>query len=167
IPGDTPPDEPGDMTPEEFKHHGRAVIDRISDYIAHPERWPVLPDIRPGAFRDLLPAEAPAAGESMDDILADFDRLILPHTTHWNHPGFFAYFGISGSGPGILGEALTAALNVNAMLWRTSPSATELEERALGWLRQLLGLPDGFHGHIQDTASSSTLLAIATAREPL
>src|SRR5690606_35268359 len=78
-----------------------------------------------------------------------------------------AFFGITGSGPGILGEALAAALNVNAMLWRTSPSATELEERALGWLRQLLGLPDGFHGHIQDTASSSTLVAIATAREAL
>jgi aromatic-L-amino-acid/L-tryptophan decarboxylase len=157
--------EPADMSPDDFRRHGRAVIDRIGDYIAHPERWPVLPDVRPGALRDLLPPEAPLAGEAMEDILADFDRLILPHTTHWNHPGFFAYFSVSGSAPGILGEALTAALNVNAMLWRTGPAATELEEVTLGWLRAMLGLSDAFDGTINDTASSSTLHAIAAARE--
>jgi aromatic-L-amino-acid decarboxylase len=157
--------EPTDMAPEAFRRHGHAVIDRIADYVAHPERWPVLPDIQPGMLRALLPAEAPAAGEPMEDILADFDRLILPHTTHWNHPGFFAYFGISGSAPGILGETLTAALNVNAMLWRTGPAATELEEVTLGWLRSMVGLSDRFEGTINDTASSSTLHAIAAARE--
>jgi aromatic-L-amino-acid decarboxylase len=164
-PGDVLRPEPVDMDPEEFRRHGRAVIDRITDYIAHPERWPVLPDIRPGMLRDQLPADAPAAGEPMDEILADFDRLILPHTTHWNHPGFFAYFGISGSAPGILGEALIAALNVNAMLWRTGPAATELEEVTLGWLRAMVGLGDAFEGTINDTASSSTLHALAAARE--
>jgi aromatic-L-amino-acid decarboxylase len=97
------------MDPEELRRHGYAVIDRIADYIAHPERWPVLPPIRPGAFRDALPAAAPERPEPFEQILADFDRLVLPATTHWNHPGFFAYFGISGSGPGILGEALAAA----------------------------------------------------------
>jgi aromatic-L-amino-acid decarboxylase len=157
--------EPTDMEPEAFRRHGYAVIDRISDYIAHPERWPVLPDIQPGMLRARLPAEAPAAGEAMDDILADFDRLILPHTTHWNHPGFFAYFSISGSAPGILGEALAAALNVNAMLWRTGPAATELEDVTLGWLRAMVGLDEAFEGTINDTASTSTLHALAAARE--
>jgi aromatic-L-amino-acid decarboxylase len=157
--------EPMDMSPAELRRHGHAVFDRIADYVAHPERWPVLPDVRPGALRDLLPDAAPDQGEAMDVILADFDRLILPHTTHWNHPGFFAYFGISGSGPGILGEALTAALNVNAMLWRTGPAATELEEVTLGWLRTMVGLDAAFEGTINDTASSSTLHALAAARE--
>jgi aromatic-L-amino-acid decarboxylase len=103
----------------------------------------------------------------MAAILDDFESLILPGITHWNHPGFMSYFGISGSGPGILGELLIAALNVNGMLWRTSPAATELEEVTLDWLRQLLCLPEGFHGVITDTASISSLLAIAAAREAL
>ncbi|MGH7446430.1 MAG: pyridoxal-dependent decarboxylase [Longimicrobiales bacterium] len=157
--------EPTDMDAETFRRHGYAVIDRIADYIGRPERWPVLPDIAPGGLRDRLPAEAPAAGEPMEDILTDFDRLILPATTHWNHPGFFAYFSVSGSAPGILGEALTAALNVNAMLWRTGPAATELEEVTLDWLRRMIGLGDGFDGTINDTASISTLHALAAARE--
>lgn len=157
--------EPGDMDAEAFRRSGYAAIDRITAYLSEPERWPVLPDIRPGALRDQLPARAPARGESMEAILADFDRLILPNTTHWNHPGFFAYFSISGSGPGILGELLTAALNVNAMLWRTGPAATELEEVTLGWLRRMIGLSNRFEGTINDTASSSTLHALAAARE--
>jgi aromatic-L-amino-acid/L-tryptophan decarboxylase len=155
----------GDMDPEEFRRHGYAVIDRVADYLAHPERWPVLPAIAPGALLDALPAAAPREGEAMERILDDFDRLILPATTHWNHPGFFAYFAVTGSAPGILGELLSAALNVNAMLWRTGPAATELEERTLAWLRDMLGLPAGFDGVINDTASSSTLNALAAARE--
>lgn len=103
----------------------------------------------------------------MATIIADFEDILLPGITHWNHPGFMAYFGITGSGPGILGELLTAALNVNGMLWRTSPSATELEQVTLDWLRQMLGLPQGFHGIITDTASISSMLAIAAAREAL
>ena len=160
-----PAAEPTDMDPESFRRHGYAVIDRIADYIANPERWPVLPDIQPGSLRDQLPARPPATGEDMEVILTDFDRLILPSTTHWNHPGFFAYFSVSGSAPGILAEALIAALNVNAMLWRTGPAATELEEVTLDWLRRLVGLPDGFEGTINDTASTSTLHALAAARE--
>ncbi|HEX6132926.1 MAG TPA: pyridoxal-dependent decarboxylase [Longimicrobiales bacterium] len=154
-----------DMDPESFRRHGYAVIDRIADYLAHPEAWPVLPDIAPGALKAQLPAKAPVEPESMEAILGDFDRLILPNTTHWNHPGFFGYFSITGSAPGILGEALAAALNVNAMLWRTGPAATELEEVTLDWLRRLVGLPPVFEGTINDTASTSTLHALAAARE--
>ncbi|MEX1183324.1 MAG: pyridoxal-dependent decarboxylase [Gemmatimonadota bacterium] len=154
-----------DMDPEAFRRHGYAVIDRIAEYLAEPERWPVLPAVEPGTVRAALPTQAPEQGEPMEDLLADYDSLVLPATTHWNHPGFFAYFSISGSGPGILAEALTAALNVNAMLWRTGPAATELEETTLDWLRQLMGLPEGLEGVINDTASSSTLYALAAARE--
>ena len=153
------------MDPREFREHGRAVIDRIADYLAHPENVAVLPAIEPGTVRDALPAAAPEKPEPFDRILADFDRIIVPNTTHWNHPGFFAYFAVTGSAPGILAEALIAALNVNAMLWRSGPAQTELEEVTLGWLRKLLGLPDDFHGVINDTASSSTLYALAAARE--
>jgi aromatic-L-amino-acid/L-tryptophan decarboxylase len=148
-----------------FRRFGYQVIDRIAEYLQRPERWPVLPALEPGALRAALPATPPTEGEPFDAILADYDRLILPATTHWNHPGFFAYFSVSASGPGILGEALAAALNVNAMLWRTGPAQTELEEVSLDWLRQLLGLPAGFDGTINDTASSSTLYALAAARE--
>ncbi|MEX0907305.1 MAG: pyridoxal-dependent decarboxylase, partial [Gemmatimonadota bacterium] len=101
-----------DMDPEAFRRHGYAVIDRIAEYLAEPERWPVLPAVEPGTVRAALPTQAPEQGEPMEDLLADYDSLVLPATTHWNHPGFFAYFSISGSGPGILAEALTAALNV-------------------------------------------------------
>lgn len=154
-----------DMTSDEFRRHGYAAIDRIADYLAYPDRWPVLPDVRPGELSARLPASPPETGESMDALLRDFDELILPHTTHWNHPGFMAYFAITGSGPGILGELLAAGVNINAMLWRTGPAATELEQVTLDWLRQLLGLPDGLDGTINDTASSSTLYALAAARE--
>src|SRR6185437_7371319 len=106
-----------------------------------------------------------AHGEPLEAILADVDRVIVPGLTHWNHPGFMAYFGITGSPPGILGETIAAALNVNAMLWRTSPAATELEQVTLRWTAELLGLPAGWFGQITDTASSSTLWALAAARE--
>jgi aromatic-L-amino-acid decarboxylase len=112
-----------------------------------------------------LPARAPERGESFDDIFGDFERVIVPGLTHWNHPGFFAYFDTSASGPGILAEMLSAGLNQQAMLWRTSPAATELEEVALGWLRHLMGLPASFEGVIYDTASVTTLHALAAARE--
>jgi aromatic-L-amino-acid/L-tryptophan decarboxylase len=155
------------MDAAEFRAHGTAVIERIADYLSRPEAFAVLPAVRPGEVAAALPAEAPEHGEPFDRILDDFDRLILPATTHWNHPGFFAYFGITGSSPGILGEALAAALNVNAMLWRSGPAQTELEEVTLDWLRRMLGLPDSFRGVINDTASSSTFYALAAARERL
>src|SRR5512140_2928029 len=155
----------GEMPASEFRAAGYAVIDWIAEYLQHPEQWRVLPETRPGEVAAALPSTPPVEGEAMAAILADFERLIPPHTTHWNHPGFFAYFGITGSAPGILAEALIAALNVNAMLWRSGPAATELEEVTVGWLRSLLGLPAGLDGHINDTASSSTLVALAAARE--
>ncbi len=153
------------MQPSEFRKHGHAVIDWIADYLENPEQWPVLPDVRPGDVRSSLPQSPSEHGESMDAVLDDFRKLIVPGITHWNHPAFMAYFANSSTGAGVLGEALTAALNVNAMLWRTSPAATELELLTLDWLRQMLGLPDKFLGVIGDTASSNTLYALAAARE--
>ncbi|MFA9444981.1 aspartate aminotransferase family protein [Egicoccus sp. AB-alg6-2] len=155
----------GDMDAEAFRRHGHAVVDWIADYLAGVGERPVLAQVRPGQVRDRLPQSPPSAPEPFDDALADLDEVLLPGVTHWNHPAFHAYFAITGSGPGILGEALTAALNVNGMLWRTSPAATELEELVLDWLRQLLGLPEGLRGIISDSASMSTMLALAAARE--
>lgn len=155
----------GDLDPEEFRRYGHEVVDWVARFLAAPEDHPVLARVKPGDVRRALPSTAPDAPEPLDRVLADFERVILPRLTHWNHPGFFAYFAISGSAPGILGELLSAALNVNAMLWRTSPAATELEEVVLDWLRSLLGLPASFRGVIYDTASISTLCALAAARE--
>lgn len=158
---------PGDMSPEEFRRYGHQVIDWIADYLSHPESYPVLSQVQPDEIKAKLPQSAPQAPESMDTILSDFDELLVPGFTHWNHPGFFAYFANTGSGPGILGELLAAALNLNGMLWRTSPSVTELEEVILDWVRQMMGLPEGFRGIITDTASISSFLALAAAREAL
>jgi aromatic-L-amino-acid decarboxylase len=155
----------GDMDPDDFRRDAHRLVDWIADYLAHSERYPVLSRVRPGQIASALPRDAPADGESFDTIFADFERILLPGITHWNHPGFFAYFAITGSAPGVLAEMLSAALNVQAMLWRTSPAATELEDVTLAWLRKLLGLPDSFEGVIYDTASISTLHALAAARE--
>jgi aromatic-L-amino-acid/L-tryptophan decarboxylase len=155
----------GDMDPEAFRREAHRLADWIADYFSNPERFPVLSRVRPGEIRDQLPISAPEQGESFDAIFADFERILVPGITHWNHPNFFAYFAISGSAPGVLAEFLSAALNVQAMLWRTSPAATELEEVALGWLRRLIGLPDSFEGVIYDTASISSLHALTAARE--
>jgi aromatic-L-amino-acid decarboxylase len=155
----------GDLSPEEFARHGHQVIDWIARYLGTIDERPVMSRVAPGEIAAMLPAAPPAEGEPMERILGDVERVIVPGITHWNHPAFLAYFAISASAPGILGELLTAALDVNAMLWKTSPSATELEERSLDWLRQMLGLPSGWFGIINDTASTSTLLALAAARE--
>ena len=160
---DVPPT--GDIAPDEFRHQARRVVQWIAEYLEHPERFPVVPRVVPGEIAETIPAEPPTEGESLDTVLDDFERLIVPGVTHWNHPGFFAYFAISASAPGILAEMLISALNVNAMLWKTSPAATELELRTLDWLRQLLGLDNHWFGLINDTASISTLLALAAARE--
>ena len=157
----------GDMSMPEFEHAARMVSDRIATFLSNPAHWRVLPDIAPGALRAALPSNPPQEAESFESIMNDFDRLIMPATTHWNHPGFMAYFATSGSAAGILAESLMAMLNVNAMLWRSGPAATELEEVTLDWLRQLLQLPRDFDGVINDTASSSTLYALAAAREVL
>jgi aromatic-L-amino-acid/L-tryptophan decarboxylase len=155
----------GDMDPDEFRRHAHAAVEWMADYLESVGELPVLTRVRPGEVAARLPASAPEGPEAMEEILRDFRETILPGVTHWNHPGFLAYFSITGSGPGILGEMLAAALNTNAMLWRTGPAQTELEERTLDWLRQLLGLPAGFSGTIHDTASISTLIALAAARE--
>ncbi|HET9522219.1 MAG TPA: pyridoxal-dependent decarboxylase, partial [Candidatus Limnocylindrales bacterium] len=125
----------------------------------------VFPNVEPGTIAPSFPAAAPEAPEPIEAILADYGRLVEPNATHWQHPGFLAYFGTTASGPGILGEMLTAALGQNAMLWRTSPVATELEGVVVGWLRQAVGLPEAFDGLITDTASTSSLIALAAARE--
>lgn len=155
----------GDMPPDEL----RVALDQASawvlEYLSGIEKLPVLPRVRPGDLRRALPANPPEQGEPFERIFHDFRKLVLPAVTHWNHPGFLGYFAITGSGPGILGELVAAALNVNAMVWRTSPAGTELEEVTLEWLRDLLGLPRVFSGTINDTASSSTLYALAAARE--
>jgi aromatic-L-amino-acid decarboxylase len=156
---------PGDMDPDEFRREAHRVADWVADYLTNPGRYPVLAQVTPGAVRDALPTHAPEQGEPFAHIFADFERVVVPGITHWNHPGFFAYFAITGSGPGVLAEFLSAALNVQAMLWRTSPAATELEEVALRWLGNLMGLPETFEGVIYDTASISTLHALAAARE--
>ncbi|HXB24294.1 MAG TPA: pyridoxal-dependent decarboxylase [Gemmatimonadaceae bacterium] len=153
------------LSPAEFAAAGHEMIDWIARYLREIEQYPVLSRVTPGEVRSHLPASPPAAPATWPEIFADFEQHVLPGVTHWNHPGFFAYFAITGSAPGILAELLTAALNVNAMLWRTGPAATELEQLALDWLRQLVGLSPGWFGITTDTASISSMLALAAARE--
>ncbi len=155
----------GDMSKDEFRRFGHELIDWIADYFERIEDLPVLSQIEPGDLKAQLPATPPEHGESMEAIIADVDQLILPALTHWSHPSFFAYFATSTSAPGIFGELLTAAFDNKAMLWRTSPASTELEDVTLDWLRQMMGLDKGMTGIIYDTASVSSMHAIAAARE--
>ena len=157
--------ELGDMKESEFRRFGHELIDWIADYFENIDERPVLPNMEPGDLKAQLPSAPPAHGESMEDIIRDMDRLIAPAITHWSHPSFFAYFATSTSGPGILGELLSAAFDNKSMLWRTSPASTELEEVVLDWLRQMMGLDPGMIGIIYDTASVSSMHAIAAARE--
>jgi aromatic-L-amino-acid decarboxylase len=154
-----------DMSSAEFRRFGHELIDWIADYFDRIDDLPVLAAIEPGDLKAQLPQTPPLSGEPMEQIIADLDRLIVPALTHWSHPSFFAYFATSTSGPGILGELLTAAFDNKAMLWRTSPASTELEEVTLDWLRQMMGLDPGMIGIIYDTASVSSMHAIAAARE--
>jgi aromatic-L-amino-acid decarboxylase len=155
----------GDLSNDELLTNGRAVLDWIAEYFAHPEKYRVLSSSRPGDIIAALPASPPRTGEALDAILADFETTIIPGITHWNSPTFFGYFATSSSIPGILAEMLVAALDVKAMLWKTSPAATELEQVATDWLRQMLGLGNGWFGITTDTASMSSMLALAAARE--
>ncbi len=159
------PSPTGDMSAEEFRRFGHEIVDWIANYFEHIEELPVLAQIEPGDLKAQLPSTPPSKGESMEAILADVDRLIVPALTHWSHPSFFAYFATSTSAPGIFGELLSAAFDVKSMLWRTSPASTELEEVVLDWLRQMMGLDAGMSGFIYDTASVSSMHAIAAARE--
>src|SRR5436305_132420 len=135
-----------DLPADEFRSAMHRVADLVADYLEGVGERPVLPAVKPGEVRSVLPAAAPEQPEPLDTILDDYLRVIEPNLTHWNHPGFLAYFAITGSGPGILGETLAAALNVNAMLWRTSPAGTELEERVCAWLARMMDLPADFPG---------------------
>lgn len=152
------------MPPEEFRRVAREAVDWIADYLDGVGDLPVFPPIDPGAVRESLPADPPEVGEPLDAALSDFRDIVVPGINHWNHPAFFGYFSVTASGPGIIGEMLAAALNVNAMVWRSAPAATELEDVATDWLRRLLALPPAFEGVINDTASSSSLYALAAAR---
>jgi aromatic-L-amino-acid decarboxylase len=157
----------GDMSSDEFRQFGHQLIDWVADYLTNIEKYPVLPNVKPGDIRRSLPSTPPRHPESMDRILADVDRIVMKGMTHWNHPRFHAYFNSSSSSPGILAELLSAAFNGNAMVWQSGPAVSELEEVTLDWLRQMLGLPQEFWGIIFDTASTSTLHAIVAARESL
>ena len=159
------------MTPEEFRRHGRAVVDWVADYMERVESLPVLSRVRPGEVRSLLPPDPPERGEPFEAVLADVERVILPGITHWQSPNFFAFFPANASGPSILGELLSAGLGVQGMLWATSPACTELETHVLDWMAQMTELPATFRsagtggGAIQDSASGAALCALVAARE--
>jgi aromatic-L-amino-acid/L-tryptophan decarboxylase len=153
------------MDAAEFRRSGHQLVEWIADYLEHSDRYPVLARVKPGDLAAALPVVAPEEGEPFEAVMADFERVLVPGLTHWNHPGFLAYFAITGSAPGVLAEFLSAALNQQAMLWRTSPAATELEAVSLGWLRRLIGLPESFEGVIYDTASVASMHALVAARE--
>lgn len=154
-----------DMSADEFCRQGKSVVEWVAKYLEDPRRYPVLARCQPGDLKQQLPGSAPVDGESMDVIWEDFERLILPAVTHWNHPNFHAFFSISSSAPGILGELLTAALDSNAMLWKSCPAATELEQITLSWVLDWLQLPAAWFGMIVDSASIGALQAIVAARQ--
>ena len=154
-----------DLALEDFRAAGHAIVDWIADYYAHPERRPVQPDVLPGQLLDKLPPSAPQQGSSQEEILADFERLVAPHLVHWNHPGFMAYFAAGGSRPGVLADALSAAVNNVGLLWYSSPALAELEQVTMRWLGTAMGLPVEWFGMLHDTASTSTFHAIIAARE--
>lgn len=153
------------MEKETFRKFGHEFVDWIVDYLDSVEDYPVRAQIEPGEVLNRLPESAPLVGESMEHIFEDFTEIILPGMTHWQHPSWFAYFPANNSPPSILAELLTAGMGAQCMIWETSPAAAELEERVLEWLRRMLGLPEGMNGVIQDTASTTTLVALLTARE--
>lgn len=157
----------GDMPVAEFRAAAHRVADMVADYLEKVERYPVLPHVEPGSIRARIPAAPPAAPEPIDRAFDDYLQLVEPNITHWQHPGFMAYFTSVACGPGILGEWLAAGLNSNVMLWRNAPASTELEETVVSWLRQMLGLPADFDGLFTDTASVSTLTALVAARHAL
>lgn len=156
-----------DMPIEEFRTNGYQLIDWIADYLNEIEKYPPLSQVRPGEIFSRIPNHPPTEGEEIQKILDDIDKILIDGITHWNHPGFMAYFNSTSSMPGILAELLSAAFNSNGMLWKTSPAFTELEKAMLNWFRQMVGLPENYWGIIYDTASTSSMHAIASAREQL
>lgn len=154
-----------DVPQEEFEQAAERLLHWISDYLENSQKYPVLHRVEPGQIRAALGEACPDQGTPLEQLLDEFEKVMVPGLTHWNHPRFFAYFGISASAPGVLADFLSSALNQQAMLWRTSPAATETEQATVGWLRDLMGLPSTFDGVIYDTASVSTLHALACARD--
>src|ERR1051325_8634670 len=150
---------------EDFRRAGHEAVDWIAQYLKSVAGMPVLAQTKPGELFDSLPESAPEKGEPFQEILRDFDRLVMPAVTQWNHPRFFAYFACTGSTPAVLGEMLAAALNTNGLHWKTSPAVAELEQRTLGWLREWIGLSEEWFGIVYDTASTSSMHAIVCARE--
>jgi len=155
----------GDMPSGDFRKFGYQIVDQLADYFDEMENYPVLSQVEPDWLKNNLPASAPETGEDFSDILGDVDKLIMPAVTHWNHPNFHGLFSTSTSSVGVFGEMFAAAFDMKAMLWRTSPASTELEDVVLDWLRQMMDLPEHFEGIIYDTASVSTMHALASARE--
>ncbi len=153
------------MDTKQFRKYGHEMVDWIADFMDNIEKYRVNPDIQPGEIKAKLPKNAPKKGEEMKAIFNDFENIILPGITHWQHPCWFAYFPANNSPPSVLGEFLSAALGAQCMIWKTSPAAEELEEVTMDWLRKMVGLPEGMVGVIQDSASTSTLVALITARE--
>ena len=153
------------MNPDEFRRHAHELVDWMADYMRDVAQLPVTPSVRPGDILRQLPASPPQDGEPFEQLLQDFKDIIVPGMTHWNHPGWFAYFPGNNSPPSVLAEMLTATLGAQCMSWATSPAATELEQLTMEWLRRMLRLPEGFTGVIQDTASTATLVALLSARE--
>ena len=153
------------MDKESFRQQGYKLVDWVTNYFENIEKLPVKSPLCPGDIRKKLPVKPPIQGESMDSVFRDFQDIVLPGMTHWQHPSWFAYFPANNSPPSILAELLTAGIGAQCMVWQTSPAAAELEEVVLDWLRQMLGLPEGMSGVIQDTASTATLVALLSARE--
>lgn len=154
-----------DLSREEFKEYGHKLINWIAEYFNDIEKYPVLPSVSPGEIKDKLPDSPPFKSESMNAIMSDVDKIIMPGMTHWNHPGFMAYFNSTSTGPAIFGELLSAAFNINGMLWQSCPSSVELEKVVIDWIRKMLNLPEKFWGTTYDTASVSSFHAIASARQ--
>ncbi len=152
-------------SPESFRQEAHKMVDWIADYYANIEKYPVKASCKPGSVFASIPESPPVESESMQKIFSDFERLIMPGMTHWQNPSFFAYFPANSSFPSLLAEMLSSALGAQCMKWETSPAATELEEAVMIWLKKMIGLPEGFEGVIQDTASTATLCAILSARE--
>lgn len=156
-----------DMPIEEFRKSGHQLVDWIADYLRDIEKNPALSQVNPGEILKRIPSSPPGKGEDIENVLKDVDKILMDGITHWNHPGFMAYFNSTSSGPGILAEFLTAGLGINGMLWKTSPAFTEHERAMMNWFRQMVGLPENYWGIIYDTASTSSMHAIASAREQL
>jgi len=171
VPAAGTPDSPGslgprgDMTPDDLRAYLHRLADWAADYRQNVESCPIAPSVSPGDVTKLTASSPPELPESMDTIVADLDRVVMPGILHWGHPGFVAYFGSTSNGPALLGEIASAALNVSAMTWRTSPAATELETVVLDWIRQMVGLSSELTGIVYDTASTGVLHAMAAARE--